>query len=549
MENQKTLILIDGHALAFRQYYALERTNMQTSDGTPTWAVYGFFKAIFDLLKNKKLQPDAICVAFDVSHHTFRVDEYAEYKANREAMPDNMQIQMGLIYEGLEAFNIPIYTKEGYEADDVIGTISKKACALGHKVYILTGDQDSFQLIDKEACTSVIIPTKGVLVHYDWEKVHEKLGVYPDQIIDYKSLRGDTSDNIPGVKGIGEKTAVKLLEEYGHLDNVLQNCDSIKPDGVRQKICDSVDMAKLSYKLATIVCDVDVNFDFEGTKVVLPDISKATDFLKKLQFYSFLKNIDEILKSFDKYERPVETPVVAQPEAVNTDSNGQLGLFAQAVQQEVNKVEFKCQKNIVDSLDKLKDVCDKLLQKPLISFNLTESDGTVWLVLSYNDGFKSLDSCDIDASETVSYCVNLSLNDAIDVLKPLFENEKVLKVTHDAKAEYSLLKRYGIELKGVTFDTLLASYVEDASRNHNIDVQAIECLNYVMDAAVGKSIDADYMFDMASVTMNLTKFWLSKLDEKELKLLINVEIPLAFVLARMELLGVSVDVAYLKALV
>ncbi len=213
MGDSKTLILIDGHALAFREYFALERTGMSTSDGTPTWAVYGFFKAIFDLLKNKDLCADAIGVAFDVSHHTFRTEKYEEYKANREAMPDPMRIQMGLIYEGLKAFNIPIYTKEGFEADDVIGTISKRASELGHKVLILTGDQDSFQLIDKDGNVKVIIPTKGELKEYDWDAVHEKLGVYPDQVIDYKALRGDTSDNIPGIKGIGEKTAVKLLEE------------------------------------------------------------------------------------------------------------------------------------------------------------------------------------------------------------------------------------------------------------------------------------------------------------------------------------------------
>jgi DNA polymerase-1 len=206
MGESKTLILIDGHALAFREYYALERTSMQTSDGIPTWGVYGFFKAIFDLLKNKDINADAIGVAFDVSHHTFRTEKYVEYKANREAMPDPMRIQMELIYEGLKAFSIPIYTKEGFEADDVIGTISKRACELGHKVLILTGDQDSFQLIDKEGCTKVIIPSKGELKEYDWNAVHEKLGIYPNQVIDYKALRGDTSDNIPGIKGIGEKT-------------------------------------------------------------------------------------------------------------------------------------------------------------------------------------------------------------------------------------------------------------------------------------------------------------------------------------------------------
>src|SRR5574344_788523 len=162
----KTLVLIDGHALAFRQFFALERTAMKNSQNQPTWAVYGFFKAIFDLLA--KIKPDCIAVAFDVSHHTFRTEMYDEYKANRETMPDSLSTQMGLICEGLKAFDIPIYTKEGFEADDVIGTISKKASELGHTTLILTGDQDSFQLIDREGTVKVIVPSKGELIEYDW---------------------------------------------------------------------------------------------------------------------------------------------------------------------------------------------------------------------------------------------------------------------------------------------------------------------------------------------------------------------------------------------
>ena len=252
MSNNKTLILIDGHALAFRQYYALERSNMRTSDGTPTWAVYGFFKAVFDLLKNNELNADAIAVAFDVSHHTFRTETFADYKCNREAMPDNMRTQMNLIYDGLKAFNIPVYTKEGFEADDVIGTISKKACELGHKVLILTGDQDAFQLVDKEGCVKVILPAKGELIEYNWDRIFEKLGVYPDQVIDYKGLRGDVSDCIPGVKGIGEKTAQKLLAKYGTLDAVLADCENIAEKSVREKICSGKEQAKMSQYLSLI---------------------------------------------------------------------------------------------------------------------------------------------------------------------------------------------------------------------------------------------------------------------------------------------------------
>ena len=233
VNDKKTLILIDGHALAFRSYFALERTGMKTTDKVPTWAVFGFFKAVFDLLKNRTIKPDAIAVAFDVGRQTFRVEHYQEYKANRETMPDTLRSQMGLICEGLQALNIPIYTKEGYEADDVIGTITKEASQQGHKTLILTGDQDAFQLIDRDGLVSVLIPSKGELIEYDWEKVHEKLGVYPNQVVDYKALRGDTSDNIPGIRGIGEKTAVKLLTRFHNLENILNSTDEIKEKALK----------------------------------------------------------------------------------------------------------------------------------------------------------------------------------------------------------------------------------------------------------------------------------------------------------------------------
>ena len=543
MDKQKTLILIDGHALAFRQYYALERTNMQTSDGTPTWAVYGFFKAIFDLLKNKNLQPDAICVTFDVSHHTFRVDQYAEYKSNRESMPDNMQTQMSLIYEGLEAFNIPVYTKEGFEADDVIGTISKKACELGHKVLILTGDQDSFQLIDKDGCVKVIIPSKGILTTYDWEKVHEKLGVYPDQVVDYKSLRGDTSDNIPGVKGIGEKTAVKLLEEFGHLDNVLANCDRIKPDGVRQKICDNVEMAKLSYSLATIVRDVDIDFDFEGTKVVLPELSKVTAFLKKLQLYSFLKNINEILKSFDKYKTGDNTEQ-SENVSVPVAENGQLGLFAQALKEEANKSSERPEAVVITTLDELKKIIGILKTKSVISF-VVGNDGSC--AFSYNDNFNGLSYSD-NGQSSHSFAFNRFSPDVCECVKEIFENSDLKKITHDTKSVYKYLKDAGITLRGVVFDTLLASYVKDSSRNHNIDIQMLEHKNRVLDTAVTQNFSLSCLAEMSDAVFQLTQFWINDLTENELKLVKEVELPLSIVLAKMECCGVSVDSDYLKSL-
>ncbi len=579
MENQKTLILIDGHALAFRQFFALERTNMKTSSGTPTWAVFGFFKAVFDLLKNKTLKPDAICVAFDVSHDTFRVKKYPEYKANREAMPDTMRVQMDLIYEGLDAFNIPIYTKPGYEADDVIGTISRQACEAGHKVLILTGDQDSFQLVDKEGCVKVIIPSKGELKEYDWEKVHEKLGVYPDQVVDYKALRGDASDNIPGIKGIGDKSAVKLLSRYGHLQNIIDNCENIEEKNIKTCFCSGVEVAKLSYFLATIVRDLDIDFDFSSTKIELPDLAKVTAFLKKLQFFSFLKNIDSILSSFDKDAKIGLRHETASEMFMPQSGQKQLGLFAEVVKAEINKISIDFDSKLITDTADLLELVEILKTKKIIAFR-TEGEiksavsGKLYgIALGYNDNFAADDRVKFEDSGNITktfyipighYIENqLNLEDVLSILKPLFEDESIKKITHDAKVEHNFLLTFGINVKGIIFDTLLASYVRDSSRTHSLDIQAIENVEHVMSDIAPISRDAktnttilnasienavEFVSDIIATIFELTKFWINKLDEKELKILYEIEVPLAVVLANMEYEGISVDVAYLNQL-
>ncbi|MBP3847881.1 DNA polymerase I [bacterium] len=571
MGKQKTLILIDGHALAFRQYYALERTGMKTSNGTPTWAVYGFFKAIFDLLKNKDLNADAIGVAFDVSHHTFRTESYGEYKANREAMPDEMQIQMGLIYEGLKAFSIPIYTKEGFEADDVIGTISKRAGELGHKVLILTGDQDSFQLVDRDGFVKVIIPSKGELKEYNWNAVYEKLGVYPNQVIDYKALRGDTSDNIPGIKGIGEKTAVKLLEQFGSVDEVLAHVDEIQGNSVREKIQNGVEDAKLSKYLATIVRDVDINFDFEKTNIELPNIASVTEFFRSMQFYSFLKNIENILKTFNKNKDAIAEQTLQSAEVHPQNANGQLGLFAQAVQSEVNKAElnYKCHL-ITDSFD-FEQMIQDLKKQSLISLrSYANVENSVNYCLygisiginpdySYDGGIRITEA----KSQTICYYIplghnienQLSADYVLSNLKPIFEYDGVKKLLHDTKKELNILGN----ICGVVFDTMLAGYIKDSSANNEFDIQCMERINHILSTMVSDNKKAKFSdFDIESVKnhtsdctvslFNLTKYWLESLDEKELKILNDIEIPLSYVLSDMEKTGVSVDKSYLRKL-
>ena len=584
MSEQKTLILIDGHALAFRQYYALERTNMQTKDGTPTWAVYGFFKAIFDLLKNNDLNPDAIGVAFDVSHHTFRTEEYSEYKANREAMPDPMRIQMELIYEGLKAFSIPIYTKEGFEADDVIGTISKRACDLGHKVYILTGDQDSFQLIRQNGCIKVIIPSKGELIEYDWNKVYEKLGVYPNQVIDYKALRGDTSDNIPGIKGIGEKTAVKLLSEFKTVDNVLANIDKVDGKSLKEKLQNGIEDAKMSKYLATIVQDVDVAFDFDKTKIDLPEIASVTEFLRSMQFYSFLKNIEYILKLFNKgasvpapkTEDAAQGSLFAPPQNNDTQT-GQLGLFAQAVQAEVNKEELLFKSHLITDSADFENLISVLESKKLIAVNMfiqlenAVDVKTYGVALGYNDKY-SADNQGIviteaqDSSEVYYVPIMHNIDKQLDKdfvvsgLSKIFGNSEIKKCLHDVKRHLCAVKQLGIpELNGVISDTMLASYIYNSNANSSFDIQCMEQINHILPTVVSDSkktsfadndmtVMTDYAGDVVSSLIKLSSFWAEKLDESELKILRDIEIPLGYVLADMEIAGVSVDVDYLNKL-
>ncbi len=523
MSDKKTLILIDGHALAFRQYYALERTGLKNADNEPTWAVYGFFKAIFDLLA--KIKPDFIAVAFDVGRQTFRVEKYEEYKANRETMPDTLRCQIGTIVEGLQAFDIPIYTKEGYEADDVIGTISRIASEGGNNTLILTGDQDSFQLIDKEGTVKVLIPSKGELVEYDWNKVYEKLGVYPNQVIDYKGLRGDTSDNIPGIRGIGEKTAQKLLSRYQHLEDLLADCENIPEKAVKEKICTQKDIAILSKDLATIIRNVDVQFDISKASVTLPKIEKVSGFLRRMQFYTFIKNIDKILSSFNADENPKpETLNLFAHKEPSGGENIQQNLFTQAIKETVSdtNVEYT---EVND--DNAKTILDDICKSERISYRIGCKDGVVEGIAISNDK---------------NYYFGSKY---IEDLKPIFENNLPQKIAYDAKFDYHILADNGIALNGLEYDVLLSSYVKDPNRKHTIDAQALDFLSHIMTNSDNKT---ELLCDEASTVLKLYNCWQNNLDENERKLVKDIEIPLTIVLAKMEHTGVSVDIEYLKEL-
>ena len=498
MEDKKTLILIDGHALAFRMFFALERTNMQTTEHIPTWAVWGFFKAVFDLLADKKLniKPNSIAVAFDVSKATFRLEKYPEYKANRLTMPDSLRTQLSLIQEGLRAFDIPIYTKEGYEGDDVIGTIAKQARLKGHKTYILTGDRDSFQLVDDEGLITVLIPSKGEIVKYNKQEVFEKMEVYPSQIVDYKALCGDSSDNIPGIKGIGPKSASTLLAEYQTLDGVYQNIDLITKKALKEKLINGKEDAYLSQYLAKIVDDIDIEFDFDGACLNIPNKEIAKDFLQKVQFYSFVKNIDKLLAPFNSDN----SCNIVQFEEIK-EENEQLGLFSfEKVKKEQKEIKIE----------------DKTYLK-----NIKDGDKIAFLL-----DFQDKNYCYIAHNNSV---IKIPTNEA----KEIIENPNIKKVTYDVKNIES-------DIKGVISDVQLSSYIKDSSRKHDLITQINECLEIIPD-------ENDY-YKLCSYLLDLEDFYNKNLNEKELKLLNNTELPLAFVLKDMENTGVKLDVNYLKTI-
>lgn len=500
MEDKKTLILIDGHALAFRMFFALERTNMQTTEHIPTWAVFGFFKALFDLLKDKKLnlKPDSIAVAFDVSKATFRLEKYENYKANRLSMPDTLKSQLDLIQEGLAAFDIPIYTMQGYEGDDVIGTIAKQAKKEGHTVYILTGDKDSFQLIDDNGLINVLIPQKGEIIKYNKQEVFNKMEVYPNQIVDYKALCGDSSDNIPGIKGIGPKSASTLLKEYLTLDKIYENIENITKKSLKEKLKEGKEDAYLSQFLATIVDDLDIKFDFDKACLTRPNKEKVKEFLSKAQFYSFVKNIDKILSLFN-VESNCENIV-----EFKAPKEEQLGLFNL---KEEKEEETREEKKIIKTKD-------------LNFLNTIKNGDTIAFLKDFEDDAY----CYIAFKDTV---IKTPLNNA----EKIIINPEIKKITYEVKSFYPMIK-------GVIADVQLSSYIKDSSRKHDLITQINECLKVVPD-------EKDY-FLLCSYLFDLYDFYSKNLSQKELKLLNEIELPLTFVLADIEKTGVKLDCSYLK---
>ena len=569
------LILIDGHSLAFRSYYAHAKNReggLRTKTGIPTSVSFGFMKALLDTMEQE--QPEYVAIAFDPAAPTFRHEADVTYKEGRPDAPADFLPDLINLRELLESLNLSIFSVPGYEADDVIGTLCRKAMGEGYRVKVLTGDRDMFQLIDPEERTSILYlsTTFGKSPppprEFKSEQVKVKMGILPAQVVDYKALCGDASDNIPGVKGIGDKTAVTLLKTYGNLLNIYNHLDEIK-GAVRQKLEVGKNSALHSQYLAQIHMDVPVAVDLTACKLREFDDETVVPLLEKLEFRSFLNRLQKLHGQFSG--NPAAEPVtesstesaLATP-APRIYESEDLWFFSPedtATFQQYTQAAIAPQ--IIDTPAKLADLiatlqaCTHPVAWDTETTSLEPRDADlVGIGCCWGDG--ASDVAYIPTRHTQGN--NLDKATVLQALRPILENAAYPKALQNAKFDRLILRCQGVELAGVVFDTMLASYVLNPEATHNLAELGRKHLNinaqsYDQLVPKGKTI-ADLEIAKVAVycgTDAYTVFCLLPIFHAELALvprvnalLLDVEQPLEPVLAEMEFTGIRIDQAYLK---
>lgn len=526
---EKRLYAIDGHALCYRAYYAFIKNPLTNSKGQNISAIFGFARMLIKLIQEEK--PDYLVVAFDPPVKTFRFEMFPEYKANRLKMPDDLRPQIDEIKRMVAELGIPVIESPDHEADDVLGSIAKKYSSRSLKVVLVTGDKDAYQLVDENII--IYANKKGITEHemYDRGAVAEKLGISPEQVIDYMALVGDTSDNVPGVRGIGEKTAQKLIKEYGSLDNLYQNLSSIKGK-LREQLEQGKESAYLSRDLVTIRTNVNIPIELEKLKAPVLETGAARSYFMKMEMPSIAKELGG-----DSEEKSTSTE---KKEYLIIKSKNELKEAIEAIQK-ARVVSVDTETTALSPVD-----------AELVGISLSVRKHAGWYLPIIE---KSLFSPDImDASE------------ALSLIKPVLEDEKILKIGQNIKYDIIVLRGAGIELRGIAFDTMIASYLlNPGERNHNMDDMAKRHLGYTTityDELVGKGKKAvsitevplerlaEYAIEDADITLRLYNFFRPKIesDEEIKELFGRVEMPLVKVLAKMEWHGVKIDIAHFQKL-
>jgi DNA polymerase-1 len=561
------LLLVDGHSLAFRAYYAFAKGRdggLRTKAGIPTSVSYGFLKSLFDVLVAEK--PDHVAIAFDLGGPTFRHEADERYKDNRAETPEDFIPDVDNLQEVLKALNLPIVIAEGYEADDVIGTLARRAQQDGYQVKILSGDRDLFQLVD-EAGTVRVLYLSGAYgsgrnapaQEFGTAEVLTKMEVRPDQIVDYKALCGDSSDNIPGVKGIGHKTAVQLLQQFDTLEKLYQSLEQVK-GAVQKKLMEGHQEALHSQYLAQIHLDVPLTQAVSSLKLQGFDPNAVIPWLEKLEFQSFLKQLSQL-------QTTMGGQAIALPSETNIDESAtddDLWFFSAADTAAVVTIAPQ----IIDTPEKLTELVGRLQR-------CTDPDSPVaWdtetTSLSPRDaklvgigccwGKEPTEIAYIPVGHVIGKKLPLSL--VREQLKPILESDRYPKTLQNAKFDRLVLKFQGIELAGVVFDTMIASYVLNPETNHSLGDLSRRYLNIMAQsytelvpkgqtiADIEISSVAQYCGMDVYTTFQLTEKLRAELQQTPtlLALFQEVELPLEPVLAEMEVQGIRIDREYLQTL-
>ena len=572
---EKKLFLLDAYALIYRAFFAMNKNPRMNSKGVNTSAVMGFLNSLYEILQKEK--PTHIGVAFDVAGTAQRQAEYSEYKANREKMPDDLRESIPYIIRLIEAFNIAIYGVEGYEADDVIGTMSKKAEQQGFLTYMMTPDKDFGQLVTDRVL--LYKPAKFGETAQVWgpKEVCERYGIQePKQLIDILGLWGDAADNIPGIPGIGEKTAAALVGKYGSVENIIAHADELKGKQ-KENVINFAEQGLMSKALATINLEVPVEFDEEELKAKEPDVPALMALFEELEFKAFAKRF---LEDYKTKQSALDGP--------STGSGTSQSL--RGTKQSMEMTEGSQQPNLFSSNETfdlfhqgdnsgILEFSDKDSAKTMPhDYKLVETEADIQALaelLSKENQFvfdTETTNIDVYSAELVGLSFAIKAHEAwylpmpadrdecqkrLELLRPLFEDENIMKIGQNLKYDISMLAQYGISVRGKMFDTMLAHYLLEPEQRHNMDYLAEVYLNYItipIEDLIGKGrqqktmrevpleLVKEYAAEDADITLQLYEKLLPLLKENGVeKLFYEIEMPLVPVLSRMEANGVKID--------
>ncbi|MFY0630169.1 MAG: DNA polymerase I [Flavobacteriaceae bacterium] len=571
MADQKRLFLLDAFALIFRGYYAFIKNPRINSKGMDTSAIMGFTNSLLDVIKREK--PDHLAVCFDRGGSVARTEAFPEYKANRQETPEAIKIAVPIIEEILKAMKIPAVVLAGYEADDIIGTLAKKAEKEGYQTFMVTPDKDFAQLVSENIF--MYRPRFGG-GYETWgiPEVQEKFGVErPEQVIDFLGMMGDSVDNIPGLPGVGEKTAKKFLAAYGSMENLFENTADLKGK-MKEKVEASKELGILSKELATIMLDVPVEFHEEDFEMCMPDIEATKAIFNELEFRRLT---DNFVKTFATATETPQESTTASPEAKakpssNANASGQFDLFAAPGTGNVPEKEsiqgYKTIKNTdhfyqhVDTPLSRKMLIKKLLQQTSVCFD-TETTGLkalevelIGIAFSWEIGKGYYVSFPEDQDETKTI---------LEEFRPFFESETIEKIGHNLKYDIKIVSNYDMPVKGKLFDTMIAHYLINPDMRHNMDILAETYLNYQpvsITELIGKkgknqlsmrvvpvADQTEYAVEDSDITLQLKEHFTKELESGNVtKLFNNVELPLVSVLTAMEIEGINLNTDFLQEL-